>query len=70
MCAEYNIPWVPIVDDKYLLPKDLEEFKLSADGPSVVSPVGAAREGFVYRDLEGKRSFKNVSREFLLNKKG
>lgn len=70
ICAEYNIPWVPIVEDKYLLPKDLEEFKLSADGPSVVSPVGAAREGFVYRDLEGKRSFKNVSREFLLNKKG
>lgn len=60
----YNIPFVPIIDDNYVLPDDFEELKLSADGKSTISDV--PREGFVYRSLDGARSFKNVSREFLL----
>lgn len=62
--AEYNIPFVPIVNENYILPDDFEEFKLSADGTSTISNV--KREGFVYRSLDGKQSFKNVSREYLL----
>lgn len=60
----YCIPFVPIIDTKYYLPKDMETFKLEADGKSLISDV--PREGFVYRSLDGTKSFKNVSREFLL----
>lgn len=61
---QFNIPFVPIIDTKYYLPKDMETFKLEADGKSLISDV--PREGFVYRSLDGINSFKNVSREFLL----
>lgn len=61
---EYNIPFVPIIDTEYYLPKDMETFKLEADGKSTIADVH--REGFVYRSLDGTKSFKNVSREFLL----
>lgn len=62
--GEYNIPFVPIIDDNYYLPKDMETFKLEADGISTISNV--PREGFVYRSCDGTKSFKNVSRQFLL----
>lgn len=65
---KYDIPFVPIIDESYILPDDFEEFKLSADGVSTINPK-CRREGFVYRSLDGKQSFKNVSREFLLKKK-
>ena len=63
-----NIPFVPIIDENYILPDDLEEFKLSADGMSTINDK-CRREGFVYRNQDGTQSFKNVSREFLLKKK-
>ena len=63
---EYNIPFVPIIDTNYYLPKDMETFKLEADGMSLISNV--KREGFVYRSQDGNQSFKNVSRNFLLTK--
>ena len=62
-----NIPFVPIIETEYILPDDFEEFKLTADGKSVISPAHR-RAGYVYRSLDGKQSFKNVSREFLLRK--
>lgn len=61
---KYDIPFVPIIDENYYLPKDMETFKLEADGKSWISDV--KREGFVYRSKDGSQSFKNVSREFLL----
>lgn len=61
---EYDIPFVPIIDTNYYLPKDMETFKLEADGKSIISDV--LREGFVYRSKDGTQSFKNVSRQFLL----
>ena len=60
----FNIPFVPIIDTNYYLPKDMETFKLEADGTSTISDV--LREGFVYRSHDGLQSFKNVSRQFLL----
>ena len=65
--AEYDIPFVPIIDDNYILPDadDFEEFKQSADGKSVINKK-CLREGFVYRSQDGQKSFKNVSRKFLL----
>lgn len=66
----YNINWVPIVDTEYYLPKDMEEMKLSADGPCELEGATGPREGYVYRSMDGKRSFKNVSREYLLKHNG
>lgn len=65
--AEYDIQFVPIIDDNYILPDadDFEEFKQSADGKSVINKK-CLREGFVYRSQDGQKSFKNVSRKFLL----
>ena len=61
---EYDIPFVPIIDEKYYLPHDMETFKLEADGISEIANV--KREVFVYISKDGNQSFKNVSREFLL----
>lgn len=67
--CEYNgIPFVPIIDESYILPDDFEEFKLSADGMSTINDK-CRREGFVYRKSDGSLSFKNVGRNFLLKKK-
>lgn len=67
---QYEIPWVPIVDENYILPDDFEEFKLSADGECEVEGASGLREGYVYRRKTfidtGINSFKNVSREYLL----
>lgn len=67
--AKYDIPFVPIVNNYYILPDQdmFEEFKQSADGMSVINKR-CKREGFVYRSLDGQKSFKNVSRKFLLAK--
>ena len=67
--AQYDIPFVPIIDDHYILPgqDEFEEFKQSADGKSVINKK-CKREGFVYRSMDGQKSFKNVSRKFLISK--
>ena len=64
ICEDAGIPWVPIADEAYILPDDMETLKLDADGPCLVGE--GPREGWVYRSLDGKQSFKNVSREYLL----
>ena len=68
----YNMETVPVVCDNYIMPDDFEEFKKSADG-YYMEEVGEGhtnckREGFVYyKTTEPTFSFKNVSREYLLN---
>lgn len=64
-CVDMGLKHVPIISEEYKLPKTMEEMKLEADGYSVINPK-AKREGFVYRSTDGKQSFKNVSREYLL----
>lgn len=64
-CNKNGLKHVPIVKEEYMLPKTMEEMKLEADGYSIINPK-VKREGFVYRSLDGKQSFKNVSREYLL----
>lgn len=64
ICNAAGIPWVPIADEAYILPDDMEALKLDADGPCLVGE--GLREGWVYRSLDGQRSFKNVSRQYLL----
>ena len=64
----WGIKWVPILGTTKL-PKTMEEMKQLATGKSVVNP-SVMREGIVYRSLDGKDSFKNVSREYLLKHNG
>ena len=61
---EFGIPWVPILDERFILPDTVEELLEMATGHSVVD--GGMREGLVFRSQDGSRSFKAVSNEFLL----
>ena len=62
--TEYGIPWVPIVDEHFVLPDNVEELLAIATDKSVID--GGMREGLVFRSQDGARSFKAVSNEFLL----
>lgn len=64
-CITNDLIHVPIIDESYTLPNTMEKMKLEADGYSEINPK-VKREGFVYRSLDGQKSFKNVSREYLL----
>lgn len=64
-CEKNSLEHVPIINEHYKTPDTMEEIKLQADGFSIINP-NVKREGFVYRSLDGQRSFKNVSREYLL----
>lgn len=64
----WGIKWVPIIGI-VKMPDTMEELKAQATGPSNVNP-DVMREGYVYRSLDGQDSFKNVSREYLLNHNG
>ena len=61
----FNIPWVPILDENYILPDTVEE--LRAFSHSEGSRIdGLIKEGIVFRSQDGSRSFKCVDPEFLL----
>ena len=60
-----GIKWVPILDTKFMMPNNMEEFKQMATAKSVINPA-VMREGIVLRDPTTDFSFKNVSREYLL----
>lgn len=66
---KYHIKWVPILNLKFMMPNDMEEFKQMATAPSTVNP-DVMREGIVLRDPTTDFSFKNVSREYLLSHNG
>lgn len=65
---EFGIPWVPILDEHFVLPDTVEELLTIATGKSVVD--GGMREGIVFRSQDGTKSFKAVSNEFLLKYHG
>lgn len=60
----WEMKWVPMLG-QVQMPDTMEELKELATGKSVVNP-DVMREGLVYRSMDGKDSFKNVSREYLL----
>ena len=59
-----GIPWVPIVDENYILPDTVEELLNVATDKSMID--GDMREGLVFRSQDGTQSFKAVSNEFLI----
>jgi hypothetical protein len=68
---QYQMEFVPIENELYILPDDFEEFKLTADGVYDASVCegkkNVPREGFVYyKSTDPNFSFKNVSRKYLL----
>lgn len=65
---EYDVPFVPVLDENFIMPDNFEELKKMADGKSVINPK-YRREGFVYRSLDGKQSCKNVSTDYLMHLK-
>ena len=62
--GQYGIPWVPILDDNFILPDTVEELLTMATDKSVID--GGMREGIVLRSQDGAQSFKAVSNEFLM----
>ena len=64
-----GMKWVPILDENFILPDDMETFKQMATARSVVNPA-VMREGIVLRQAANDTSFKNVSREYLLKHNG
>ena len=61
---DYGIPCVPIVDTMFTLPDTVDELLAIATDKSAID--GGMREGLVFRDRDGVRSFKAVSNEFLI----
>lgn len=61
----YNIPWVPILNENYILPDTIEE--LRAFSHSEGSRIdGEIKEGIVFRSQDGSMSFKCVDPDFLM----
>lgn len=67
LIESWNMKWVPILGEGQLQ-NTMEEVKEFADGKSAINP-NVNREGIVYRSIDGKTSFKNVSRKYLLKAK-
>ena len=64
LCSTYYIPWVPILDENFILPDTVDELLTIATGESICDHD--LREGIVFRSQDGTKSFKAVSNEFLL----
>lgn len=63
--TQYNIPWVPILDENYILPDTIEELRVfsHSEGSRI---DGVIKEGIVFRSQDGSMSFKCVDPEFLM----
>lgn len=64
----YDIKWVPIIDEHFIMPDTVDELLKIAEGESVID--GGMREGLVFRSQDGQKSFKAVSNEFLIKYHG
>ena len=62
---EYNVPTVPVLNHNYILPDTIEELReyVNSDTSKIDKKM---REGIVFRSLDGQRSFKCVSPEYLI----
>lgn len=67
ICKDLHLNHVPIIDTEYCLPETMAEMKAAAEGKSRINPA-VKREGVVYRTVDGRKSFKNVSNSYLLKK--
>lgn len=65
---EYGIPTVPIVATDVELPSTCDEILAMAHGDSLID--GKPREGLVFRNIDGTKSFKAVDNLFILKYHG
>ena len=63
--AQYEIPFVPILDIAYTIPETCDQL-LEYAGSESSKIDGGMREGIVLRDKDGNRSFKAVDNSFLI----
>ena len=63
-----GVPCVPIIHTAFLLPDTCDELLAIATDTSALD--NEMREGLVFRDMNGERSFKAVSNEFLVKYHG
>ena len=62
---EFNIPWVPMLNENYVLPDTIEDLRAYVHSePSTVD--GIIKEGIVFRSQDGSMSFKCVDPEYLI----
>ena len=67
ICNNANIEWVPIVNDNFILPDTIEEFKKQAEGDCEAPDSKGQREGYVYyKTTQPTFSFKNINNIYLL----
>lgn len=66
--TSFNVPCVPIVDEHFVMPDTVDELLDIATDASAID--GGMREGLVFRSVDGVRSFKAVSNEFLIKYHG
>lgn len=59
-----HFQFVPVLNEHFKMPETVDELLEMANGNSVVD--GKPREGFVFRSLDGRKSFKAVSNDYLL----
>ena len=59
---------VPLLDNNFRLPENIDELITLSDGKSVLNPQ-SDREGVVFHSSDGTASFKIVSNKFLLKEK-
>lgn len=64
ICEVIGLPCVPVVYRSFFLPKTCEELLEVATGKSEID--GGMREGLVFRSVDGVKSFKAVSNEYLM----
>lgn len=64
MVNRMGMKFVPILDSEYELPDSVDEVLDYATGKSKLADT--LREGFVFRSMNGKKSFKAVSPKFLV----
>ena len=60
----FSVPCVPIISTVFKMPDTCDELLEIATGKSMLD--GLPREGIVFRDVNGERSFKAVSNSFLV----
>ena len=65
LCAELDIPHVPVIDSAFLLEHTVEELLDMAEGPGMNVPK---REGLVFKSNTTQFSMKAVSNSYLLKK--
>ena len=60
---KYNIPTVPIIDCHVNIPNNCKDILDMAGGKSIID--GGMREGIVFRNYDGTKSFKAVDNNFI-----